>query len=258
MCLIVFSWKPDSENSLLLAANRDEFYDRPSAAIHIWEDNNNIIGGRDEKEGGTWLAVNRKGKFSMLTNFRDPENIRMDAPSRGHLVSDYLKSDEPPEEYLQKLKLRAADYNGFNLLAGNRDELYYFSNYQNEITEIWPGVHGLSNHLLNTSWWKVEKAKRIFQELTQNNGVEDRELFELMTDEERAEDHQLPQTGIPFDWERAVSSMFIRKDDKYGTVNTTVLRISNQGEIKLTERLHNAHSTNISERSLVLSAKEPA
>src|SRR5688572_24933406 len=129
MCLIFLALKSHPSYKLIVAANRDEFYNRKTAAADYWEDYPQVLGGRDLEAGGTWLGMSRTGKISMITNFRDFKNIKSNAPSRGHLVSDYLINNDSTENFLRDVEPRAKNYNGFNLICGTADALWYFSNY---------------------------------------------------------------------------------------------------------------------------------
>ena len=237
MCLIFFSLKQHPDYKLIVAANRDEFYDRKTAAADFWKDQPNIVGGRDLEANGTWLGMTTSGKISMLTNHRDPKNINPTAPSRGQLVSDYLEQDIAPEDYLKKIEPKAVAYNGFNLLTGNTEEFYYLSNYKTGIDKITSGLHGLSNHLLETPWPKVEKGKQKLEQLLLYKDISSQKLFEFLYDENRAADDQLPDTGIGLDRERALSSMFI-KSPGYGSRCSTVILIDQQNNVEFSERVY--------------------
>jgi len=237
MCLIFLSVKNHPTYKLIIAANRDEFYNRKTAPAHFWEDHPNIVGGRDLEASGTWMAMNKNGKISLVTNYRDPANINPKAPSRGQLVSDFLVNANSPKEYLTGLSQRASHYNGFNLLMGNPDELWYLSNYRKGIQKLEPGVYGLSNHLLDTPWPKVQRGKEKFGKTIGDSVIEPDTLFDLLYDEQLAEDQVLPNTGIGLDRERALSSMFI-KTDGYGTRCSTVILVSQDNQVLFSERVY--------------------
>jgi uncharacterized protein with NRDE domain len=237
MCLIFLSLKNHPTYKLIIAANRDEFYNRKTAPARFWDDYPDIIGGRDLEASGTWMAMNKNGKIGLVTNYRDPANINPKAPSRGQLVSDFLVNDDSTKEYLTGLSQRASHFNGFNLLTGNPDELWYLSNYRQGIHTLEPGVYGLSNHLLDTPWPKVLRGKEKFGRTISDSIIEPDLLFELLYDEQQAVDHLLPNTGIGLDRERALSSMFI-KTDGYGTRCSTVVLVDNQNEVLFSERTY--------------------
>jgi uncharacterized protein with NRDE domain len=237
MCLIFLSLKNHPTYKLIIAANRDEFYKRKTAPARFWEDYPDIIGGRDLEAFGTWMAMNKNGKIGLVTNYRDPANINPKAPSRGQLVSDFLVNDDSTKEYLTGLSQRASHFNGFNLLTGNPDELWYLSNYRQGIHMLAPGVYGLSNHLLDTPWPKVQRGKEKFGRTISDSIIEPDLLFELLYDEQQAVDHLLPNTGIGLDRERALSSMFI-KTNGYGTRCSTVVLVDNQNEVLFSERTY--------------------
>lgn len=238
MCLIFLSLNNHPNYKLIIAANRDEFYTRKTAPAHYWADYPNILGGRDLEASGTWMAMNKNGKISLITNYRDPANINPHAPSRGQLVSDFLINGEKPKVYLDNLSNQAALYNGFNLLSGNPDELWYLSNYQQGVKRLESGIYGLSNHLLDTPWPKVSRGKNKFEAILRNSIISPDSLFELLYDEQRAEDQFLPDTGIGIERERALSSMFI-KINGYGTRCSTVVLIDRENNVLYAERDYN-------------------
>ena len=237
MCLIFFALKQHPKYKLILAGNRDEFYNRRTAAADFWEDHPDILAGRDLEAMGTWLGISRQGRLSMLTNYRDPANISPAAPSRGKLVSDFLIGDENPESYMYRVSDNGANYNGFNLVVGNADDLWYYSNYGDGVKKISTGIWGLSNHLLDTPWPKVKRGKERFSHLVQQREINHETLFEFLYNDERASDDQLPSTGIPLERERALSSMFIKTPD-YGSRCSTVILISNDNEVSFAERVY--------------------
>lgn len=237
MCLIFLALKQHPTYKLIIAANRDEFYNRQTAAADFWKDQPNIVGGRDLEANGTWMGMTKSGKISMLTNYRDPANINPKAPSRGHLVSDYLEQDVSPEVYLKKIEPKAAAYNGFNLLVGTPEEFWYLSNYKTGIDKVTTGLHGLSNHLLETPWPKVQTGKQKMAELLKSKNITSQLLFEFLYDGERAGDDQLPDTGIGLERERALSSMFI-KSPGYGSRCSTVILIDQDNNVEFSERVY--------------------
>jgi uncharacterized protein with NRDE domain len=238
MCLIFFALKKHRDYKMIIAANRDEFYNRRTAAADHWRDYPDIIGGRDLEAGGTWLGMTRSGRISMITNFRDPKNINPNAPSRGHLVSDYLVESVAPENYLNNIVPHVKDYNGFNLVVGSVDELYYLSNYRDGITAMKEGLFGLSNHLLDTPWPKVLRGKEELRKTLSNDSKLTKEkLFDILSDDTVADDARLPDTGVGLDRERALSSMFI-KSPGYGTRCSTVILVDHQNNVSFTERVY--------------------
>lgn len=223
MCLILWSWQQHPECPLVLAANRDEFYDRPTAPADFWPEAPQVLAGRDLVGGGSWLGVTGTGRWAAITNFRDPSEPPHGGPSRGWLVRDYLLGATEPEPYLREVESRAAAYAGFNLLVGNRRELWYFGNRQGVIRSLSPGLYGLSNGLLDTPWPKVTLGKRALAEaLAAPAGPDPEGLFSLLADRSRPPDHHLPATGVSREWERILSSRFI-VSPSYGTRSSTVL-----------------------------------
>ncbi|GAB2182381.1 NRDE family protein [Denitratisoma sp. agr-D3] len=223
MCLILLAWRAHPDFPLVVAANRDEFHARPTAPAGFWPDHPQVLAGRDLVAGGTWMGTTKHGRFAALTNFRDPAHMRREAPSRGPLVSDFLCGAMAPLPYLQSLAAHAGDFNGFNLLAGDRQEIYWYSNVAGQIHALAPGVYGLSNELLDTPWPKVEAAKSDLAQAL-DELPDERNLFHLLRDDHVHPDDTLPRTGVSLELERMLSAAFI-KDARghYGTRNSTLL-----------------------------------
>jgi uncharacterized protein with NRDE domain len=247
MCLILFSLNEHPQYKLILVANRDEFYARKTESANYWPGHPNILGGRDleamREDGtcGTWMAITTSGKIAMVTNYRDFKNLKTTAPSRGHLVSDFLIQNIEAATYLRSVESIKNDYNGFNLILGDVNNLFYLSNYKEGIDRLTPSFYGLSNHLLQTPWPKVVLAKSKLEPLIRENEIDPEELLNVMQNESRALDESLPNTGIGIDRERALSSMFI-KTEGYGTRCSTVLLINCSGEAQFIERTYNLNN----------------
>ena len=241
MCLILFSYENHPHYRLILAANRDEFYDRPTAGVHFWNDDTGILAGIDLKEGGTWLGITTKGRFAAITNYRDTSSRKEHATSRGLLVSQYLRSTTEVTEYIDEIKKSVDRYNDFNLLIGDMENLYYLSSKPVSSTIIKPGTYALSNHLLDTPWPKTSSGKN---ELTKaifgKNDFSEEELFSILRDETQPEDQDLPDTGVGLEWERILGPIFI-KSETYGTRSSTILLIDHSNKATLVERTYDGH-----------------
>ena len=223
MCLILFARAAGADAPLLVAANRDEFFDRPAAPAAFWEQPQGLLAGRDLSAGGTWLGVTTSGRFAAITNYRDPSARKTVAPSRGALVVDFLAGDKGAEPYLRSVALRADQFNGFSMIAGDRMGLYFFSNREDAVKPVEPGVHGLSNHLLDTPWPKVEKGKAALAVMLDRE-FEPEACFRLLADNSTAEDDVLPQTGFGPVRERQLAAIHVQAGD-YGTRCSTLVRI---------------------------------
>lgn len=248
MCLIACAWKAHPDYSLVVAANRDEWHDRPAAPAAWWSDHPDVLAGRDLKAGGTWLGITRQGRFAALTNFRDPSYRKTDAPTRGKLVSDFLIGDMSAREYLLALRERAGGFQGFNLLVGDGESLHYLSSRIGEILSVPPGVHALSNHTLNEPWPKVEKAKSAMGAALQGEmpwEARQMAIYALLSDAAPAPDEVLPDTGVGLEWERVLSPAMI-VGENYGTRCSTVLSVARNGSISFDEysRASNGSVTN--------------
>lgn len=236
MCLILLAHKVHPDYPLVLAANRDEAYSRPTAAAAFWDDYPQIYGGRDLEQGGTWLGITREGRIAAVTNFRDGYAVKNSTRSRGELVSNFLRGSQPAADYVHRVSREADAYNGFNLIAGELDELYYFSNRGSPVAAIAPGIHGLSNHLLNTPWPKVERGRKILADLLRRETQELVDgLFAVLADRTIAPDDALPDTGVGVPRERALSPAFIISP-AYGTRSSSVVLVDNHGQVIFVER----------------------
>jgi uncharacterized protein with NRDE domain len=254
MCLIVIGMGLRADVPMMLAANRDEFFARPTQAAHFWPDADHVLAGRDLEQGGTWLGLTRSGRLAAVTNYREGGRPRAGKRSRGWLVRDFLASDEEPAGYLGRVQGASREYDGFNLLLGTGDGLRYYSNRAGDPMPLSPGVHGLSNHLLDSPWPKVERAKARMAALQDApwDALEAR-LFELLADDRRAPDEELPQTGVSLEWERVLSSAFIRTE-AYGTRSSTVILIGADGQMLFEERSFAADGTEALRRRFELRA----
>lgn len=224
MCLIAWHWQPGHSNRLLLVANRDEFYARPSAALHWWADTD-ILAGRDLQAGGTWLGVSRTGRLAALTNHRDPDHQRDNARSRGELASGFLRSNISAEAYLAALNQRAADYNPFNLLVYDGAHLMGLESRHARVLSLPEGVGAVSNADFQTPWPKLNGLTNGLQQQLGQGQTSDAELLALLQDRRVATDADLPATGVPLPLERALSAAFVALPD-YGTRACSVVRLA--------------------------------
>ncbi len=239
MCLCLFAIDQHDEYPFILLANRDEFRNRPASKAAFWGDEPNILAGRDLQGMGTWLGVSKSGRIAFLTNYRDPKYFNRKGPTRGKLVRDFLTGTTSADQYLGAITEPKA-YNGFNLVSGTCNQLYYFSNIENELKPIPPGCHGLSNAFLNTSWPKVDAGKKQLQEAIEANALVNGDLFGILANDEKPTDGQLPETGVGLEFERVLSSRFINTP-QYGTVCSTVIKIDHQNHCHFEERTFNAN-----------------
>ena len=234
MCLILLAWQAHPDYPLVVAANRDEFFSRRTAAADFWGDAPDVLAGRDLEAGGTWLGVTRRGRFAALTNFRDPARNKTSAPSRGELVIRFLSGTQSPLEYLAELEAVAAAHNGFNLLFGDMESLWCFSNCGEGEQALAPGVYGLSNHLLDTPWPKVARGKSAL-DAALHALPDEAPLFALLRDDSIAPDEALPRTGVSLEWERLLSAAFVSLPG-YGTRSATILLRDAAGNVRFIEQ----------------------
>ncbi len=235
MCLILFAHQVHPDYPLVVIANRDEFYKRPTTQADWWESDPNLLAGRDLVAGGSWLAVGRNGRFSGLTNYRDPNNILPDAPTRGLLVTDFVQGTTSAGAYLDALHSTGQLYNGFNILVGDGDELWHYSNQAGAPAKLAPGIYGVSNAVLDTPWPKVVEGKEKLAHLLQSPQIDVEMAFEALNDPHIAPDEALPDTGVPLEWERKLSALYIEMPT-YGTRCSTVVLKQKDGQMTFVER----------------------
>ncbi|QNH07130.1 NRDE family protein [Pseudomonas sp. B11D7D] len=245
MCLIVFAWQPENPTVLRLAANRDEFYARPSAALGEWQDAPGVFAGRDLQAGGTWLGVTAQGRFAALTNIRDPRQ-KAGPRSRGALTADYLLGQESAPAYLDRIMRDAAKHAGFNLLLGDRHQIWHFNSQEGRPRRLESGIYGMSNANLDTPWPKLLRTRNA---LSDSIDGEDEDLLALLTDRSQPADHLLPDTGVGLATERLLATAFIASET-YGTRASTVLNLGRDGAWNITERSFGPHGALLGEVTL--------
>ncbi len=237
MCLIIFSYRSHPVYPLILAANRDEFYERPTAQAAFWKDYPYILAGKDLKAGGTWLGITKSGRVAAITNFRSPLSMKDSAPSRGELVNGFLRGIEDPYEYIHDVRHGSRMYNGFSIILGDRSGLFYFSNAGGDpFRKISPGTYGLSNHFMGTPWPKVERGRRLLDKIVSGTGgLQQDKIFHILADTLTPDDKSLPDTGVGLEWERILSPIFIQSEI-YGTRSSTVILVDRVNNVTFTER----------------------
>ncbi len=239
MCLILFAYKQHPDYRLVLAANRDEFYARPTTAARWWPEVPSLLAGRDERNGGSWLGVDRRGRFASVTNIRNPADHAPGRPSRGALIRQFLAGKESAATFLEAQQAQAESFPGYNLLLDDGDELWASHNRGGGNRLLVPGLYGLSNARLDTPWPKVVRGKeRLAALLHRSLTLEG--LFALLADTSTPNDEDLPATGVGLEWERYLASAFIMAPG-YGTRSSAVLLIGYDGVVQFSERTY-AHN----------------
>jgi uncharacterized protein with NRDE domain len=236
MCLILVAFQSSADFPLLVAGNRDEFHARPAHAAEWWADDRDVLGGRDLQAGGTWLGLHRSGRFAAVTNFRDAAPSRGGKRSRGHLVSEFLRSRAAPLEYLRSIE--GQHYAGFNLLVSDGQSLASLSNRDGAARELAAGVYGLSNATLDTPWEKIVRSKRALNALLSADAVNETSLFRLLADRDKGPAHEVTSEHLPFVTAHAITAPFIVLPE-YGTRCSTVVMADRNGRWTLAERRFN-------------------
>ncbi len=237
MCLILFAYKAVPDNRLIIAANRDEFFSRPTSPMHFWKTNPRIIAGTDLKAGGTWLGINENKKFAAITNYRDPLSTKKNPPSRGQIIKNYLDSNKNAAEFLDELNKKASSFNGFNLLLSDSHHLFWFSNRNKKAKKLKPGIYGLSNHLIDTPWPKVTIGKQALKELIyrKKKDLSPNDLFHILENKKIPKESELPDTGVGLKWEKILAPVFVNSPE-YGTRSSSVIITSKDGHSLIGER----------------------
>ena len=233
MCLVVLAFRVHDDVPLVVAANRDEFHARPTRDAGWWPDAPDVLAGRDLQAGGTWLGVHRSGRFATVTNFRDANDPKPGLESRGHLVSDFLQSEQSPSEFLRSIDADA--YAGFNLLLSNGESLAYLSNRGGGLQDLPPGVYGLSNATLDTPWEKVERSKQRLTNLVGSGKLNETELMRLLADRDKGPASEVRSDRLEFAKAHAITAPFIVMPE-YGTRCSTVVQHDRDGRWKFIER----------------------
>ena len=259
MCILFIANNMREDYPLIIAANRDEFYARPTAPCSFWKDHPHVLAGQDLEANGTWMGVTPNGNIAALTNVRDPHNINKNAVSRGELVANWLKQRPAEKEnteqlaYLAKLESTRHQYNGYNLLFGNVNTLRIYNNVNNSTHTIDTGVYGLSNADIATPWPKVTQGVTALNDYVQQQStINSDDLFDILRHDNKAEDGLLPDTGIGYEWEKALSSIFIQTE-KYGTRTSTLLVVDKNNTLTYKERRFSENGENLETRTFSLS-----
>lgn len=240
MCILFFAIKQHPKYPVIICANRDEFHQRPTQSMHWWPKENsgagNILAGKDLQAGGTWLGLNKQGRFSALTNFRQPDLIDNNKQSRGDLVLQALAHHD--EKVTQNLTESSQNYNGFNLVFGQLDKLICFDNISQKKQTLTAGFHSLCNGALDDIWPKMALGQTKLTEAIQDHTLNIEQLFTLMKNQQKAPNDLLPKTGVPLDWEQLLSSIFIISPE-YGTRTTNIITLDNEGKVSIYDRSYN-------------------
>lgn len=233
MCLIALAWQVHPEYPLVVVANRDEYLDRPAMPAHWWHDAPDLLAGRDLEAGGTWLGLSRSGRFAALTNYRDPSRRHTGAPSRGKLVRQTLEANADALATLRGIAADSVRYAGFNLLASDGKSMAIHESTTGSVRLLAPGVYGLSNHLLDTPWPKLARARHLLAALLPRLPADD-EVLTLLRDDTVVADEELPRTGVSLEWERLLSPTFIRAPG-YGTRCSSLIVVDRDGRTRFRE-----------------------
>ncbi len=254
MCILFFAIKQHPQYPVIICANRDEFHQRPTQAMHWWSKKNNqnsILAGKDLQANGTWLGLNDQGRFSALTNFRQPQLFDKNKQSRGELVLHALTKQD--DGVMTQLKKSSLHYNGFNLVFGQLNHLVCFNSVSQKQQPLTSGFHSLCNGALDDIWPKMALGQTQLAETIQNSTLNINKLFELMTNNEQAKTERLPDTGLPLNWEQLLSSIFIMSPE-YGTRTTNIITQDNEGKISVYDRSYNAQGKCIKEQKFSIPA----
>ena len=254
MCILFLAKDCHPDWPLIVAANRDEFFARPSAAMAFWDEHPNVLAGRDLEAGGTWLGVNRRGRFSAVTNFRTARDPVANARSRGELVAGFLQSSGGVAAWGSLLEHSFREYNPFNLVFGDRSNLFAWDHVAQRVRLLKTGYHSVSNGAIDEPWPKMARGVGQLRQYIEAGGpLAEDEILRIMQDRHRAPLAELPQTGIATEWEHALSSIFV-EGEHYGTRTSTVLFFGTD-RIEVTEQNYDpAGSTALARYTVALNS----
>ncbi|HVE51726.1 MAG TPA: NRDE family protein [Casimicrobiaceae bacterium] len=244
MCLAVVALDAHPRFAFVVAANRDEYHARPTAAATWWPEG--LVAGRDLAAGGTWLGATRNGRVALLTNVRNPARHDPSAPSRGSLVPQVLLDARPLADAVESVRIDGRNHNGFNLIAGDTREMFWISNRSERARALAAGVYGVSNALLDEPWPKVERVKAALRAWMSEDCDDLERLFDALADRSIASDETLPSTGVSLEWERMLSAPFI-VEERYGTRSSSVVTIGRSGNVRFVERSFDAKGAIVGE-----------
>ena len=255
MCLVLIAFHHHPEFPVVIAANRDEFFTRPTAPVHFWEENPSILGGRDLEKGGTWMAVHRSGRFAAVTNYYEPSPRQAGKRSRGELVTGYLAGNNPPQTYITTIAGVVTEFDGFNLFAGDLDRLCFISSRSPTVRTLTPGILGLSNGELDYPWPKVNKGLALFNQLLEHkNRITVDELFNILNDREPPADYV---TAVDDSGNRTPRPIFV-SDGAFGTRSSTVLLIDNDLNVLFSEKSFNRQGSEVGQVEKEFSITRPS
>ena len=237
MCLIAFAYKKHPNFPLIIIANRDEFYERPTKAVHFWDDAPHILAGKDLRMNGSWLGVSKSRRFAAITNYRDPSRPETGLLSRGAIVKSFLNTEKTSVDFVKELRGNKDLYGGFNVLLYDGEQMRHYNNVFDEHTVVVPGVHSVSNATLNSPWPKATFAAKVLQQAIDKETIETNQLISLLENDVIASEDILPDTGVGIYLERALSAAFVKLPN-YGTRCSTAITINKKGHIQLQERTY--------------------
>lgn len=237
MCLIAFAYQSHPKYPLIIIANRDEFYERPTAPAHFWTEAPSILAGRDLRMNGSWMGVSKAGRFAAITNYRDPSQPESGTFSRGGIVQDFLNSTQSCTKFIEALRKNKDLYGGYNVLLYDGETMQHYNNVLDEHNSVTPGVHSVSNATFNTSWPKTVFAKEALRSIIQHDILAVTDLISLLANDQIVPDEALPTTGVGIHLERALSAAFVKLPN-YGTRCSTALIFHENGTIELLERTY--------------------
>lgn len=255
MCIIAFQYKTNPQYELIVAANRDEFYERPTKPAHLWPTTPAIFAGQDERLGGTWIGVGENGRFVAITNYRNPKLDVLKPISRGKIATDFLFSSDDARTTVEQLRRLKNEIGPYNVLLYDGVDFLHYNNVFDEMTIIEPGTHTLCNATMNTAWPKTVKLHEQFEATLQKPDWHDDELLDILRDETIAKDNELPSTGVPYEMEKALSAIFIKLPN-YGTRSSTIIKYHQTGAHFVEQTFENGEPTTKVEQHINFKLKQ--
>ncbi|MFT5520381.1 MAG: hypothetical protein ACI9IA_000973 [Enterobacterales bacterium] len=239
MCILFLAINQHPDYPMIICANRDEFHQRPTQSAHYWQDKEGILAGRDLQAGGSWLGINRRGQFAAITNIRTGGKVLENKKSRGELVTFVLEENTSGEEHNKIneswLKEQGDSYSPFNLIYGNLEQLYCYNSVSGEQIKLSTGFHSISNGAMDEIWPKMAKGEQQLEQVVKSaTGINEAALLSILNNQTRPVESELPNTGIPVEWEQLLSSIFICSEN-YGTRSSSIVLLGVDSSINFTE-----------------------
>ena len=240
MCLILIALGQHPDFPLIVAANRDEYHERPTRALHFWEEYPAILAGKDLREGGTWLGVDREGRLAAVTNLRSANHSAPSERSRGQLVKEFLAGKHGVEDYARMVAAERGRYGAFHLVLFARGSLFVCGSYLSEPVRLEAGIHGISNGPLDDPWPRALRGIAGMKQIVTSAAVSHTQAYLEFLDS-RNPDAASPVVPPALDSQSTVPDLPIFvTGERYGTRCSSVILQTASNHVSFSERIFDA------------------